>query len=306
MESLSFREYLAKQRFKPATINTYEKYLEHYQKWLNQTQRTCIEPVEIKPENIQYTDLLDYLKYCYSLELKSGYINHLLTAIRHYYEYLKKLKQVENNPASGLFIKGTVRRLPHDLLSEKQLEAIFETYTTKSTCGLSFLAFKRNKVMLGLMIYQGLSVLDMQRLEPLHLHLRKGKIDVPKTAKTNARTLKLEAHQLIDLQEYQSQIRPLILQLTGKTTSHLFTSLGQSENLRNSVDKIIKKIKKEHDFVKDIKQLRQSRIALWTKQHDIRQAQYLAGHKYVSSTERYEKTNLEDLQKELNKHHPLG
>jgi len=298
MKSLTFKEYLAKQRFKPATVNTYEKYLEHYQKWLNQNKE--------KPENIQYTDLLDYLKYCYSLELKPGYINHLLTAIRHYYEYLKQLKQIENNPASGLFIKGTVRRLPHDLLSEKQLETIFETYKSKSTSGLSLLAFKRNKVMLGLMIYQGLSVLDMQRLEPLHLHLRKGKIDVPKTAKTNARTLKLEAHQLIDLQEYQSQIRPLILQLTAKSTSYLFTSLGQSENLRNSVDKIIQKIKKDHDFVKDIKQLRQSRIALWTKQYDIRQAQYLAGHKYVSSTERYEKTNLEDLQKELNKHHPLN
>lgn len=297
METKSFKDYLAQKKLKPATIKTYEKYLEHYLEWLKQSQS--------RAEDIQYTDLLDYLKECSNLGLKPGYINHLLTSVRHYYEYLKHLDKVKNNPAAGLFIKGKVRRLPHDLLSEKQLETIFETYKPKSKTGLSSLAFKRNKVILGLMIYQGLSTADLQKLEPLHLHLRKGKIEIPKTAKTNARTLKLEAHQLIDLQEYQSQIRPLILQLTGKSTSYLFTSLGESENLRNSIDKFLRQLKKQHSFLKEIKQLRQSRIALWTKQYDIRQAQYLAGHKYVSSTERYEKTNLEDLKKQLYKHHPL-
>ncbi len=33
--------------------------------------------------------------------------------------------------------------------------------------------------------------------------------------------------------------------------------------------------------------------------------QYMAGHKYVSSTERYRTDNPEDLQKELEKYHPL-
>ena len=31
----------------------------------------------------------------------------------------------------------------------------------------------------------------------------------------------------------------------------------------------------------------------------------MAGHRYVSSTERYQTTNLEDLKEALNKHHPL-
>ena len=37
----------------------------------------------------------------------------------------------------------------------------------------------------------------------------------------------------------------------------------------------------------------------------VREVQYMAGHKYVSSTERYRTDNLEDLQKELEKYHPL-
>jgi integrase/recombinase XerD len=32
----------------------------------------------------------------------------------------------------------------------------------------------------------------------------------------------------------------------------------------------------------------------------------MAGHKYVSSTERYQLSNLDNLQSKLDKYHPLG
>jgi integrase/recombinase XerD len=46
-------------------------------------------------------------------------------------------------------------------------------------------------------------------------------------------------------------------------------------------------------------------IAEWTKLHDVRIVQYMSGHKYVSTTERYQATHLEDLQEQLRLHHPL-
>jgi len=52
-------------------------------------------------------------------------------------------------------------------------------------------------------------------------------------------------------------------------------------------------------------QVRQSVIAEWLKTKDLRMAQYMAGHKYVSTTERYQVNNLEDLEEALNKYHPL-
>ncbi|WP_222943951.1 hypothetical protein [Pedobacter sp. N36a] len=47
-------------------------------------------------------------------------------------------------------------------------------------------------------------------------------------------------------------------------------------------------------------------ITEWLKEKDLRTVQYMAGHKYVSSTERYQTTTLEDLKEALNKHHPLN
>lgn len=53
-------------------------------------------------------------------------------------------------------------------------------------------------------------------------------------------------------------------------------------------------------------QIRSSVITNWLKHYNLRELQYMAGHKYVSSTERYRMDNLDYLQKELEKHHPLG
>ncbi|MBK7478967.1 MAG: hypothetical protein IPI69_03995 [Bacteroidales bacterium] len=43
-----------------------------------------------------------------------------------------------------------------------------------------------------------------------------------------------------------------------------------------------------------------------TDYDDLRTVQYMAGHKRISSTERYQVGYLEDLQKSINKCHPLG
>ncbi|MDF1573072.1 MAG: hypothetical protein P1P82_15795 [Bacteroidales bacterium] len=53
------------------------------------------------------------------------------------------------------------------------------------------------------------------------------------------------------------------------------------------------------------KQIRSSVITHWLKHYNLRQVQYMAGHKYVSSTERYQQNNLDKLQGQLEKYHPL-
>jgi integrase/recombinase XerD len=64
-------------------------------------------------------------------------------------------------------------------------------------------------------------------------------------------------------------------------------------------------LKKINPKIRDLRQLRQSVITEWLKTEDVRNVQYKAGHKHVSTTERYQTNNLEDLQEALNEHHPL-
>ena len=149
----------------------------------------------------------------------------------------------------------------------------------------------KDKALTGLIIYQGLKTIELEHLELLHLNLKAARITVPALAKSNPRILNLEAKQLMDLQAH----------LQSKTDSHrLFKS-----SLNNHMHGLIKRIQEEEEGFKSPSQLRQSRIAIWVKQHGLRKAQYMAGHRYVSSTERYQQVDQEALQSELERCHPM-
>lgn len=155
--------------------------------------------------------------------------------------------------------------------------------------------------MLGLLVFQGLSRLELETLRPEHLKLREGKIQIPQTGKNNGRILALQPGQILDLQEYLLLVRPKL----QSSSERLFTGRNDTESLKNSLLHLNYALRKLNPKYQNAIQIRQSVITEWLKEKDLRTVQYMAGHKYVSSTERYQTTNLEDLKEALNKHHPL-
>jgi len=57
--------------------------------------------------------------------------------------------------------------------------------------------------------------------------------------------------------------------------------------------------------IKHISILRKSYIVNLLKQHDLRTAQHLCRHKYISSTEKYISTDIEQLKTNILLFHPL-
>ena len=58
-------------------------------------------------------------------------------------------------------------------------------------------------------------------------------------------------------------------------------------------------IKKTNPKMASWKIIRSTVIAEWLKTHDVRVVQYMAGHRYVSSTERYKVANLREFKESL-------
>jgi len=81
--------------------------------------------------------------------------------------------------------------------------------------------------------------------------------------------------------------------------------MNGQEELQNSLLHLNYALRKVNPKYKHAVQIRQSVITEWLKEKDLRTVQYMAGHRYVSSTERYKESNLEDLKEALSKHHPL-
>ena len=77
------------------------------------------------------------------------------------------------------------------------------------------------------------------------------------------------------------------------------------KQFNNFVTRLMQKLRKIDPSIKNAKQLRASVIMKWLKQHNLREVQYMAGHRYVSTTESYRQNEMEGLKEEIMQYHPL-
>ena len=295
MTMKTFSAYLESKGYRPKTVKTYTREQEKYQNWLNQEQ--------IAAEQVTYKDLLQLIRQTRAQGRNRQEVNKQLRGARLYYNYLIEEEQVTENPVQGLYIRGHGRRLLHDLIEKEDLEELYTHYDVHDAIT------HRNKVILGLMIYQGIKLEEIEKLESSHLKLTEGKIQIPGGPKSNGRTLTLESSQILTLQQYQQEIRAQLLQQVRKThfdsadrkIRTLFFGAGGGK-MESSLNYLLRHLDPPLTVVK----IRSSVIAHWLKSKDIRVVQYMAGHKYVSSTERYREVRLEGLQESIKKYHPLN
>jgi integrase/recombinase XerD len=252
-------------------------------------------------ESMRYSDLLYYIKHSQQEGKGKGnaYIRHRLIIIRHYFNFLVSEGKMQNNPAQGLYIRGKAKRLPHDLVDYSVLREVYDSYLVTD------LRSKRDKVILGLLIFQAMTIEELEKLQPEHIHLRAGKIAIPGTGSSNTRVLKLDGSQVMELQEYLTHTREEILKRVHhrEKISQLLMGMRGSLSLGWDITLLMKRL--HHPSVKRASQIRASTIAEWTRKNDVRVVQYMSGHKYVSTTEKYQATHLEDLQEQLRLYHPL-
>ena len=79
-----------------------------------------------------------------------------------------------------------------------------------------------------------------------------------------------------------------------------------SDRISSIINPVFKELKKMNFRVTNIKQIRASVITNWLKEHDLRRVQYMAGHKYISSTERYLRNDNTAMHEAIEKFHPMS
>jgi len=287
-----YEDYLNKEGLRKGTVKSHSNSLRRFFKWL--------EKEDIPKKEVNYTDLLGYIKHCKNKGNVPHTIRLNLQAVKHYYRMLQAAGKITSNPSETLKIKGIIRRQPHDLLEWEQLEELYTNYPTASLSG------KRNKVLFGMMIYQALGSGEIAKLEVKDVELETGRIYVKMSAKSNDRYLKLQSHQVMEVQKYIHQIRPMILQEKQMESDKLFITIGKGTKLSNCIKGMLSRLKKQNPKLRNALQIRGSVLTEWLKKHKIREVQYMAGHRYISSTERYRTDHLEGLQEQVDELHPLN
>lgn len=306
MEYTKFKEWLLLKRYSPASATTTIRVTEYFRSWAEGEGITELE-------EISYQDAMMFIqwssKHGASQKTIANYLNH----VRKFYSFLISEGAVKENPVAHIKVQGIKRKVYYDCLNDEELKELYQNYpvTIEYEEGKmippqqrNVLSRRRNKVIVSLLVHQGLRVEEVAALRLQDLQLREGKITIHQQRRTAARIMHLAPHQVYELIDYVHEVRKEFLKEVG-ATDKLFIQWREGENFYGITQGILKTLRSINSRIKNLDQIRASVITQWLKQYDLRKVQYLAGHKYVSSTEAYKANVIDELQEDVRKYHPL-
>ncbi len=315
METTDFTNYLEGRNFVPKTIYKSIKGVEKFLQW-----------AKVDAEQVTKPDVLRYLEH---LKKRKGLQNTSrakeLITLNHYFNCLLKSGQIDKNPCSFLKIRGQKRKTLYKIYTEQELDTLFDNYyhcfvrnfdDSRYRCklqkDLAALSRERNAVILSVLTNQGATTGEIERMEVGDLDLIKATLKIRGGRHSNERTIPLKATQIGLFINYQQNIYPQLFEYQANKSDRLFLLLPQghqkqtkNETLNNAFFHLTQKIKSIDKQFTNFLQLRASVITIWLKTTNLRKAQYLAGHRFISSTENYLPNDIDNLIDDINKLNPF-
>jgi site-specific recombinase XerD len=285
----AFKTYLEQQRYRPVTVAEHLRNAGYFLQWLEAAQLD-------DAGNVEYKHLLEYVQHERQRGIDVATINLRLGSIRRYYEFLNRGGLVSGSPAAALHIKGRAKTVIEYPFTPEELQQLYHHYQALEKKNV--VLHQRNVIIVGLLVWQGLHSGELGLLTVHDVELNGGFISIPGTARSNGRQLPLQARQAITLHTYmhggvRERLRPEDDALLPGS-------------LKNVLQAIVQELKGIEPRLRNLPHIRSSVILNWLKRHHKRQAQYMAGHKYISSTEAYAVQETDSLSDALSKHHPFG
>jgi integrase/recombinase XerD len=249
-----------------------------------------------------YLEVFNYIKklVLYQYERKS--FSLLQAGIKKYYDFLIKTGIRETHPCASLFLKQRRAPLIHqDLFSTNELALLLRRQERYKILRL------RNRIIISLLIYQGLTLAELLRLKIKNLNLDNGTLHITKSRTLNHRILYLSPQQKDWIIQYIKRDRAHLSVSKSPTDLLLLNKLGQPIS-SDVIQYLIETFRMIFPGRKlSAATIRQSVIANWLNvcQIPLDQVQFLAGHKCMSSTLKYRKKDMKKQVELMNKYFPI-
>ena len=268
-----------------------------------------------QPNTATYKQIMDVIG-----ELRKKYsnpktVNRILAAIKKYYDYLLSTGTRKDHPCKSITLRDTRRRSLQlqDLFSTQELEYLIESQPksqrkqklSPATSGTKSRKAEvnqvRNKLLLSLLVYQGMARTEISKIELQDINLEEGTIKARGDERTNSRILPLKAKQVHLIYEYLNKERP-------RTESEkLFIGMRGEPMSSDCLCRIV--LRYQYLFTEKMLNSQTIRMSvtrnLLKEGKDIRIVQTYMGHKSPGTTEKYKQERTEELKAEIQKHHPI-
>jgi len=298
----SFSEYMHKKAYSTDTIPGYDRCVTKFLNWCKQ-KGYDVPQLDYK-RCLEYFEYIENKKGSTGKTLKNKTVSHQLGTLKLYFNYLVDENIHTNNPLTNTVIQNVKREYNHTLLTAIELEELYESFETENIKLPSCKSVAvRNKVVTGLAIFQGCDAVALKSLKEEHIDLRKGIVHIPGTKKTNGRKLKLDSSQTFDLIQYIQVDRPILQKRIECYSDALFPM--NTNRISCITSPVVKVLRSMNLRVTNLKQIRASVITLWVTEHNLRKAQVMCGHRFISSTEAYLRNDHTEMHDEIGIHHPM-
>ena len=202
--------------------------------------------------NQTYLEIVNYLGLLRNEGLHPKTIKNHLHAIKIYFNYLLKSGIRKDHPCKSLKLKDQINRQirVESLYSKRQLESFYERYESGNG---------RDKIIVGLLIWQALTVQEITKLKVSDINLENGRIKVPNSKKNKGRILNLKPQQILLIHKY--------LESNQQTSNEYFIqNKDRNQMWSGSINRIVNKSRSKEIKLSPLK-IRQSVIANLLKEN---------------------------------------
>ena len=284
-----FSDYLTNQKANSA--NTRESYLRDALYFLEYLSNAGIDPLEADEQVIQ-----GYVEHLHDLKRSPTTISRNLASVRCFYKFLIFRGLMDSNPAKGIKLEKTVKKLPQ-VLSGEEIELLLAQPDITEPKGC------RDKAMLELLYATGIRVSELIGLNVDDLNLSVGMLRC--AGKGKERVIPLYPAAVRALSDYVERVRPQMVDDPGETA--LFVNVNGERMSRQGFWKLIKHYQAKAGIQKEITPhtLRHSFAAhLLENGADLRSIQAMLGHADISSTQIYSRLLNQKIKDVYRKSHP--
>lgn len=275
---------LIKKGYRESTIKAYSKTLEEYEKWYNKNIP--------KGKKNKIGLGIKYLKHIQQKSKNPNTVNGAIHPLKIYYGLFHK-----ENPFKYIHFKRRPINTKNNFLDKEELHHIYESFPEETLTDI------RDKVLLGLYIFQGVKSGELKHIRINDIDLRNYKIRIEGDGRTNSRSLPLHIKQIVLMSQYVLTKREELNE--SPNTEMLIITSKQSNCTIAIIENLGRKVRRRIRYFENFHQIRNSVIAIWVREKNLRIAQYLSGHRYISSTEKYKVKDLEGLKKEVEEFFPI-
>ena len=284
-----FSDYLTNQ--KANSVNTRESYLRDTLYFLEYLSDTGTDPLQADEQTVQ-----GYVDHLHELKRSPTTISRNLSSVRCFYKFLIFRGLVENNPAKGIKLEKTVKKLPQ-VLSGEEIELLLAQPDITEPKGC------RDKAMLELLYATGIRASELINLNIKDLNLRSGVLYC--RGSKGARSIPVYPSAVVAVSDYIYRMRGLI---TGPESGNaLFVNLNGGRLTRQGFWKIVKGYATEAGITKEITPhtLRHSfALHLLENGASVKDIQTMMGHADISSTQVYVQLLDSHVKQVYNNCHP--